>query len=77
MRLDARVARLEAAGPGAFLTAYDCDTACARYAGAHNSMIRVFPGAMSPSAYRTALETTRDPVHQRVFSCWMPGDEDI
>lgn len=77
MRLDARIARLEAAGPGAFLTADDLNAACARYADAHASTIGAFPGAMSPSAYRTALETTRDPKHQRVFACWMPGDEDI
>lgn len=77
MRLDSRVARLEAAGPGAFLTAEDRDTACARYADAHDSMIETFPGALTPAAYRTALETTRDPKHQRVFACWMPGDEDL
>jgi hypothetical protein len=77
MRLDARVTRLEAAGPGAFLTVHDQDAACARYADAHASMIRSFPNAMFPAAYRTALETIRDPQHQRVFACWMPGDDDI
>lgn len=61
----------------AFLTADDQDAAYARYGDAHASMIGAFPGTMSPSAYRTALETTRDPKHQRVFACWMPGDEDI
>ncbi|MEG3166398.1 hypothetical protein U1701_17595 [Sphingomonas sp. PB2P19] len=77
MRLDARIARLEATGPGAFLSVDDCDTACARYAEAHASMIMSFPNAMPPAAYRTALETTRDPMHQRVFACWMRGDEDL
>ncbi len=77
MRLDARVARLEAAGPDAFLTADDQDAACARYADAHASMIRSFPNAMPPVAYRTAIETTRDPKHQRVLACWMPGDDDL
>lgn len=77
MRLDVRVARLEATGPGAFLGSDDRDIACARYAEAHGSMIGAFPNAMSPSAYRTAIETTRDPKHQRIFACWMPGDEDI
>lgn len=77
MRLDARIARLEAVGFGAFLTADDLDKACARYADAHDSMIGAFPGDMSPSAYRTALETVCDPKHQRVFACWMPGDDDI
>jgi hypothetical protein len=77
MRLDARIARLEAAGPSAFLTAGDRDRVCARYADAHLSMIGAFPNAMPPSAYRTALETIRNPKHQRVFACWMPGDEDI
>jgi len=77
MRLDARIARLEAAGPGAFLTAGDRDRACARYADAHLSMIGAFPSALTPSAYRTALETTRDPKRQRVLACWMPGDEDL
>lgn len=77
MRLDARVARLEATGRGAFLSADDRYTACARYADAHASMIRSFPNAMPPAAYRTALETTRDPKHLRVFACWMPGDEDL
>ncbi len=77
MRLDDRLARLEAAGPGAFLTADDQDACCARYADAHASMIGAFPAAMPPSAYRTALETTRDPKHQRVLACWMPGDDDL
>ncbi len=77
MRLNSRVTRLEAAGPSAFLTAGDRDTACARYADAHDHMVRPFPNAMSPAAYRTALETIRDPKHQRVFACWMPGDDDI
>ncbi len=77
MRLDARVARLEATGPGAFLSADNRDAACARYADVHASMIGAFPNAMSPSAYRTALETTRDPKHQRCFACWMPGDDDL
>jgi hypothetical protein len=77
MRLDARIARLEAAGPGAFLTADDRETAGARYADAHASMVAAFPGGMSPSAYRTALETTRNPKHLRVFACWMPGDDDL
>jgi hypothetical protein len=77
MRLDARIARLEAAGPGAFLTADDQDAACARYADVHASTIGSFPGAMCPAAYRTALKTIRDPKHQRVFACWMPGDDDL
>jgi hypothetical protein len=77
MRLDARIARLEAAGPGAFLTTDDLDKACARYADAHASMIMSFPNAMPPAAYRTALETTRYPKCQRVFAYWMPGDDDL
>lgn len=77
MRLDTRVARLEAAGPDPFLTAVDRDAACARYADSHASMVGVFPNAMSPTDYRTALETIRDPKHQRIFACWMPGDDDI
>jgi len=77
MRLDARIARLEAAGPGAFLTADEQDAACARYADVHASTIGSFPGAMSPAAYSSALETTRDPKYQRVFACWMPGDDDL
>jgi len=77
MRLDARIARLEATGPGQLLSTADRDTASARYADAHASMVGSFPNALTPSAYRTALETTRDPKHQRVFACWMPGDEDL
>lgn len=77
MRLDARLARLEAVESGAFLTAGERDRTCARYTDAHASMTGPFPAAMSPSAYRTALETTRDPKQQRVFACWMPGDDDL
>lgn len=77
MRLDARIARLEAAGPGAFLTAKDRIAACDRYAAAYRDMSMAMPGAMTPSDYRQALETERDPKHQRFMACWLPGDDDI
>lgn len=77
MRLNTRVLRLEAAGPGPFLTADDRDAACDRYADAHASMVGAFPNAMSPTDYQHALETIRDPKHQRVFACCMPGDDDL
>jgi hypothetical protein len=77
MRLDARIARLEATGPSQLLSTADRDMTCARYTEAYDSMIGAFPSALTPSAYRTALETTRDPKHQRVLACWTPGDEDL
>lgn len=77
MRLDARIARLEASGGDGLMAAIEIDAAADRYADAHRDLGNAFPNAMSPAAYRTALDTNRDPKRQRVLACWMPGDDDL
>ena len=77
MRLDARIARLEASGGDGMMSPAEIGAAADRYAEARRGFGNAFPNAMSPAAYRTALDTTRDPKRQRVLACWMPGDDDL
>jgi hypothetical protein len=77
MRLDARIARLEASGGGGLIPAAEINAAADRYADGHRSLGQAFPNAMSPADYRHALAAIRDPKHQRFMACWVPGDDDL
>ena len=77
MRLDARVARLEASDGDGLMAAIEIDAAADRYADAHRSLGQAFPDAMTPAGYRQALGAIRDPNHQRFMACWVPGDDDL
>ncbi len=77
MRLDARVARLEASGGDGLMAAIKIDAAADRYADAYRSLGQAFPDAMTPTDYRQALGAIRDPKHQRLMACWLPGDDEL
>lgn len=77
MKLDNRLAKLEARSGAGMLTAQECDAAATRYAEVHAATGHLFPAAVAPAAYRHALTTSRHPDQQRLLACMIPGDDDI
>ncbi|RSV20353.1 hypothetical protein CA236_00090 [Sphingomonas sp. ABOLG] len=77
MTLSRRITRLEASGGGEMMTAADREAVISRYMETHSVFKPAFPNAITPAAYRHAIETTRSPFSQQLLACWLPGDEDL
>lgn len=77
MTLQSRITRLEAQPGANFLTEGEREAAINRYADTHRAIGNAFPSAMNPAAYRSAIETIRNPAQQRLLACMLPGDDDI
>lgn len=77
MTLQSRITRLEARNGASLLTESERESAIERYADTHRAIGSAFPSAMNPAAYRSAIETTRNPVQQHFLVCMLPGDDDI
>ncbi len=77
MTLQSRITRLEAQHRASFVTESEREAAIERYADTHAAACDAFPSAMNPTAYRSAIETTRNPAQQRLLACMLPGDDNI
>jgi len=77
MTLQSRLTRLKACGGSGMLNATERAAAIARYTDTYVAAGDAFSSALTPAAYRTAVENTRNPAWQRLLACMLPGDDDI
>jgi Pyruvate/2-oxoacid:ferredoxin oxidoreductase gamma subunit len=77
MTLQSRLSRLEAYGGSGMLNAAERAAAIACYTDTYVAARHAFPSALTPAAYRAAIENTRNPAQQRLLACMLPGDDDI
>jgi len=77
MTLQSRLSRLEAYGGVGMLSVAEREAAIERYSNMYQIAASAFPFTLTPAAYRTAIENTRNPAQQRLLASMLPGDDDI
>ncbi|MBW6522503.1 hypothetical protein KZ810_03250 [Sphingomonas sp. RHCKR47] len=77
MTLQSRLSRLESYDGSGMLNAAERAAAIARYTDTYLLAGHALASALTPAAYRMAIENIRNSAQQRLLACMLPGDDDI